>query len=712
MTMVNDRNALLDAAPYRLGNPPGSGILLGSSTPAFKVATDGSITPATITFTATRVGGLVGTLSFASTGGTVTTNGDVATLTSAGMPGAAFSVTASITANGQTFTSNVCVVTKVSDGAQGPQGGQGVPGMDGAQSLVKPIWHSDWTGGAVVSVTDGKVGTQVRRSTSAGTTVETVVSAGPFTAVDRTRYYRTRFWARASSDANGVLYHCLRQFTSASGTAYGPLNSGRDPYLPANVPAHTDWREYSYLWDSTKWQAGVTHVRPDFLLNYRDDTVARTGYWEIQDYSFADVTEAYNAQVSANAAIARSDAMSADGILSRAEKIDLVTEWSNIDAEWAQLRAQANNLGVAYGVYDLRHQDVSDYLLSLSPAWNDTTQDTAINRADYRLKFNNYYKEKQAQIGANNAKAAIASASITLVGRNVQVQGNSLKKTAGAQAWDADAYSRESAPYAYASATITDLTSQCFFGLNNDPVDYVGWEGIFVSFYIEGSGTVYTGLNETLTNTFTVVVGDVLMVSYDGVNVRWHKNGSLLRTLAVDIGGVPLYFDSSFANVGATLGSCKFGPIPSALWAHQGGTGKPADNATVGAPPGTNVGNTPAEIIESKANGAVKAAPGFVLNFSCPSTVSGAANTTLTAGANISPTGHTGTARATWTVVKVSTGPSSQNPVVNGASGNAITVKVTGSTTVVSVEVSVSVTDDAGLTRVANGYIDFNFGTA
>ena len=67
----------------------------------------------------------------------------------------------------------------------------------------------------------------------------------------------------------GLLYFSLQQFTDAAGTT-GPVNGGRAPYKPSGQSraAHntqfggTDqWGEYSYIWDSADWQAGVQFVR-------------------------------------------------------------------------------------------------------------------------------------------------------------------------------------------------------------------------------------------------------------------------------------------------------------------------------------------------------------------------------------------------------------------------------------------------------------------
>lgn len=130
-TVVNFIDTTLQAAPYRGVNLPSAAILLAASTPAFHVATSGANDPASISFSARRID-IEGVISFACTGGTLSVGGDIATLTYANMPGATASVTASITANGGTVTSNPCVVTKVQDGATGATGPTGATGATGS----------------------------------------------------------------------------------------------------------------------------------------------------------------------------------------------------------------------------------------------------------------------------------------------------------------------------------------------------------------------------------------------------------------------------------------------------------------------------------------------------------------------------------------------------------------------------------------------------
>ena len=142
---------------------------------------------------------------------------------------------------------------------------------------------------SLANVSDGKVGNQTLRLAVAGG----FPNQGTYVAIDPTKKYRVRFWVRPSADCNGALYFSLRQFTNNTGTA-GPVNNGRSPYKPGpqSRPVHnatygTDaWGEYSFIWSASDWQAGVKFVQPEFLNNY----AGTTGYWEIQDFTFSEVT--------------------------------------------------------------------------------------------------------------------------------------------------------------------------------------------------------------------------------------------------------------------------------------------------------------------------------------------------------------------------------------------------------------------------------------
>lgn len=266
--------------------------------------------------------------------------------------------------------------------------------------FVRPIDDSTaWSGGSVITISDGKVGPLVRRNAGAG--YETA-ECGMFTPIDRSRTYRVRFWARAAAGTNGFLYHDLRQYTAANVNAYGPANSGRDPYNPLRAGAHTEWREYVSLWNSANWQPSTTHVKPDFLLNYDGNA----GYWEIQGYSFEDVTEVLKAQAAADAANAAITNISSDNVLSKGEKSEVIRQFAVMNAEFNDLYAQGNSFGLNTNPYLNSKAALNTYLNDTIPTWSDVSVDTPIDGPTFRTVFTNYYAAKQALDNAIKAKSA------------------------------------------------------------------------------------------------------------------------------------------------------------------------------------------------------------------------------------------------------------------------------------------------------------------
>ena len=168
-----------------------------------------------------------------------------------------------------------------------------------ASQLGLPLTQWVTNGQTLTTISDGKVGSDVLRLTTANG----FPNQGTYVAIDPSKKYRARFWARPVSTTNGALYFSLRQFTNNTGTA-GPVNNGRSPYKPGPVSraAHntqfgTDaWGEYSYIWSASDWQLGVQYFQPEFLNNFG----GTSGYWEIQNFTLEDFTAADDA----NAAIA------------------------------------------------------------------------------------------------------------------------------------------------------------------------------------------------------------------------------------------------------------------------------------------------------------------------------------------------------------------------------------------------------------------------
>ncbi len=158
-------------------------------------------------------------------------------------------------------------------------------------SLGLPLAQWTLNGHSIVTLSDGKVGNKALRLVGNGL----FPNQGAYVPLDRTKTYRIRFWARPSAtNTAGLLYFSLRQFTNDTGTP-GPVNGGRSPYKPSGVSRATHntlygtdaWGEYSYTWTSADWQSGVMYVLPEFLDNFS----GQSGHWEIQDFTFTDISE-------------------------------------------------------------------------------------------------------------------------------------------------------------------------------------------------------------------------------------------------------------------------------------------------------------------------------------------------------------------------------------------------------------------------------------
>jgi hypothetical protein len=158
------------------------------------------------------------------------------------------------------------------------------------------------------------------------------------------------------------------------------------------------------------------------------------------------------------------------------------------------------------------------------------------------------------------------------------------------EAWDSGAYSKDSfTGGAYASASPQDATHSLMFGLNSagDLTDN-SYITLDYAIYLRSDGTILVYENGAqVGGTYgSYVGGDVFAVAYDGSGVDYLKNGTIFYTstsTASKTAGQVLFFDSSFATSGGKLNNVRFGPMSSNNWVNIGGTGKPADNATVGA---------------------------------------------------------------------------------------------------------------------------------
>lgn len=224
---------------------------------------------------------------------------------------------------------------------------------------------------------------------------------------------------------------------------------------------------------------------------------------------------------------------------------------------------------------------------------NVLTRNMTIRDASGNILFSSGTNLDWTRVGGSGKPADGATSDLKLVaGGTCTVTGNSGSKTSGASAFDSQVYSLDSyTGGAYCSCTAGATKKAVMWGLNTDPTTDAGITGLDYAFYFTNTAGDDVQIYESNANrgVFTTYTpGDVFAITYDGVNVRYLKNGVVLRTVAATITN-PLFFDSSFFHVGGTLNNIRFGPMSSSAWGSIGGTGKPADNATVGATFGVDI---------------------------------------------------------------------------------------------------------------------------
>jgi collagen type I/II/III/V/XI/XXIV/XXVII alpha len=148
-------------------------------------------------------------------------------------------------------------------------------------------------------------------------------------------------------------------------------------------------------------------------------------------------------------------------------------------------------------------------------------------------------------------------------------------------AWDGQVYSTQGyVRGVYATARASQTNAPIMFGLNSDPTTNASYDSMDYAIYFLTDGTIQIYENSSLISSHgAYTTSSVLTITYDGVNVRYYRDGTLLRTVARSIGN-PLYFDSSFYNTGTSINSVGFGPMGESV---QGTTGSQGTTGTTGA---------------------------------------------------------------------------------------------------------------------------------
>ncbi|WHI52721.1 hypothetical protein P3339_08155 [Microbulbifer sp. MLAF003] len=132
------------------------------------------------------------------------------------------------------------------------------------------------------------------------------------------------------------------------------------------------------------------------------------------------IDKAEAAQADADAALADLDNIAADGVLHQNEKLIVIREYAQLQAEQAGIEAQADGAGLVIekGNYSGNLAALTSYLNGLSPTWNNTSESTSISRTIWNANWEAAYSARQVLLNAIAQQAREAG----MVGATLQFQ--------------------------------------------------------------------------------------------------------------------------------------------------------------------------------------------------------------------------------------------------------------------------------------------------
>jgi hypothetical protein len=227
--------------------------------------------------------------------------------------------------------------------------------------------------------------------------------------------------------------------------------------------------------------------------------------------------------------------------------------------------------GQTYALY--RHT-ASTPFSSATQVWEGSATDFLLNLGSdgttyYYWIVARYQGRSSAErpAGAGTAAAAlpvptVGGTTLTL-GAGITQAGSTLTKVSGATDWNAHAYSREGySSGAYVSARASNTSTNVMFGLNSDPTTDASYTSLDFAWYFDaGTLRIYESSSLIATIAGGYATSTVLAVAWDGGTVRYYRDGVVIREVVYSSASGPLFFDSSFYQVGAELNSVTFIPL-------------------------------------------------------------------------------------------------------------------------------------------------------
>lgn len=141
---------------------------------------------------------------------------------------------------------------------------------------------------------------------------------------------------------------------------------------------------------------------------------------------------------------------------------------------------------------------------------------------------------------------------------NAVIAGSTWSKSGGSAAFDSAVYSNGSTNNSRISCSPNSTTLRFLFGLSTSQGLHAS---ITRSFFFNNDNHAYIFEGgASISDTGTFLTSDVFEITYDGANVRYYKNGSLLRTVATTGNH---YADSSFVDPSAQANNVSYSVFQS-----------------------------------------------------------------------------------------------------------------------------------------------------
>lgn len=193
-----------------------------------------------------------------------------------------------------------------------------------------------------------------------------------------------------------------------TGDFYAPVNKGQLRSDRSALPLVIEHEETTST--GPVWKVSVGHSR---CWTKHTTSEISPSIIDLEGYVTDDALNAAREELDETKAevatqLLRLDAMVADGVLDRAEKKYWVQQYAIETADWQKLNSDAAQWAVnsQLNLYNVRFNDLTGYLNTLSPTWNNGAFDTPIERSTFRAAWEGLYSAKIAltQAIAESAK--------------------------------------------------------------------------------------------------------------------------------------------------------------------------------------------------------------------------------------------------------------------------------------------------------------------